>query len=240
MGRDSWVGWSGRGSGGSLHSPTWLGRTQPAEIEPPASGAKRSGTHPTLSNETRNRASESLPGGAPRAPGLELPRVLAEVELLPAQRERTPTRRERLRFRPLASSTSEAGRGLAWRRLCRLGASGPDPLGGVGCPPERFAPLAQSTPSDRPHPTQPGRRVKGDTPPLQTDPRPSPPAPYSSGRSCSSSSTGAKRSPCCSTRSSTAPASKASGAPSPESAAASTSSQRSGVETVGRSRARRL
>ena len=59
-----------------------------------------------------------------------------------------------------------------------------------------------------------------------------------SGSSCFSSSTGAKRSPCCSTRSSTSPASKTSERPSPLSAARSTSSQVIGVEAVGRSRAR--
>src|SRR4051795_3417283 len=56
---------------------------------------------------------------------------------------------------------------------------------------------------------------------------------YSSGSSCSRSTTGANRSPCASTRSSTSCASNTSASGSP----ASTSSQDSGVDTVGRSRA---
>ena len=57
--------------------------------------------------------------------------------------------------------------------------------------------------------------------------------------SCFSSSTGAKRSPCSLDPLSTSPASKTSESASSLSAARSTSSQVTGVETVGRSRARR-
>lgn len=59
--------------------------------------------------------------------------------------------------------------------------------------------------------------------------------PPGSGRRCSSVRVPAKRSPCSSTRASTAAMSNDSGSPS---AAASTSSQLTGVDTVGRGRAR--
>jgi hypothetical protein len=61
---------------------------------------------------------------------------------------------------------------------------------------------------------------------------------YSAGSSCTSERTGAKRSPRSSTRASTAGASNASRSGSPASRHARTSSQSTGVETVGRSRAR--
>ena len=59
-----------------------------------------------------------------------------------------------------------------------------------------------------------------------------------SGSSCSSSSTGANRSPWLSIRSSTAEASKRTDSGSPPAASASTSSQRRGVDAHGRSRQR--
>ena len=61
------------------------------------------------------------------------------------------------------------------------------------------------------------------------------PQPGGSGSRCSSVSVSAKRSPCSATRSSTSAVSKASGSPP---AAASTSSHVTGVDTVGRGRAR--
>jgi len=61
---------------------------------------------------------------------------------------------------------------------------------------------------------------------------------YIAGSCCTSETTGAKRSPCSATRARTAAASNTSRSGSPESAPSRTSSHVSGVDTVGRSRAR--
>ena len=61
---------------------------------------------------------------------------------------------------------------------------------------------------------------------------------YAPGRRWTSDTTGANRSPCSATRARTAPASKTSACGSPDAAHAATSSQVTGAETVGRSRAR--